>query len=94
MSGMYGGYVHGEDDQPRDPTPPAPEPLRSHKGFCHYVVQGTDRIGAPCPFCGHGQLAHPGAGNPGAVMENGCLVCELEILRDQLKGVLDEQGSG
>lgn len=46
----------------------------------------TDEYPKPCPDCGHTALAHPFRGN---VVENGCIVCGLLEVREEMVRLVD-----
>lgn len=41
---------------------------------CTRRSKGSERIGAPCPDCGHTNIAHPGVGNPSLTE---CAICSM-----------------
>lgn len=48
--------------------------------ICAIPTAGNESIGAPCAYCGHTNIAHPGPQNP--ALES-CAVCQLLAAREE-----------
>jgi hypothetical protein len=53
-----------------------PENIARELGACTRRTEVGDRIGSPCPTCGHTNVLHPGPHNPALTM---CVICELRF---------------
>jgi hypothetical protein len=51
--------------------------------LCNAHPIATEYLGAPCPFCGHTTVAHPGEHNPAL---DSCALCQIAAAVDELRG--------